>query len=201
MSMQGILVRQYDAPPIRRDEILRYAGVRGDAFSIEPMLSEYLREAQKVLTYSVCYTEFSIEEKENLLDLGFVTTESRDLQKNLSGCSSGIVFAATVGVALDRLIARSAATSPTKALLLQAIGAERIESLCDLFCRDLAGKQENYLLRPRFSPGYGDLPLEIQKNIFALLDCPKRIGLSLNQSLMLSPSKSVTALIGRELRK
>lgn len=201
MSMQGILVRQYDAPPIRRDEILRYAGARGDASSIEPTLSECLREAQKVLTYSVCYTEFSIEEKENLLDLGFVTTESRDLQKNLSGCSSGIVFAATVGVALDRLIARSAATSPTKALLLQAIGAERIESLCDLFCRDLAREQENYHLRPRFSPGYGDLPLEIQKNIFALLDCPKRIGLSLNQSLMLSPSKSVTALIGRELRK
>ena len=199
--MSGVFVRQYDAPPVRRYEILRYAGMRGDSSSIEPLLSECLEEAQKVLTYPLCYAEFSIQEKENLLDFGFLTTESRDLRKNLLGCSSGIVFAATVGLALDRLIARAATISPTKALLLQAIGAERIESLCDLFCRELSEKQKEYDLHPRFSPGYGDFPLESQKNIFALLDCSKRIGLSLNQSLMLSPSKSVTALIGRELRK
>ena len=186
---------------MRYKEILRYAGVRGDSSEIDPLLLECLEEAGGVLKYSVCYTEFSVEEKENFLDLGFLSTESRDLQKNLSGCSSGIVFAATVGIALDRLIARYAASSPTKAFLFQAIGAERIESLCDLFCRELAEEQREYLLRPRFSPGYGDLPLAVQENIFTVLDCPKRIGLSLNQSMMLSPSKSVTAFVGRELRK
>lgn len=199
--MSGVFVRQYAAPPVRREEILRYAGMRGDASSMEALLSECLAEAEKALTYSVCYAEFSIVEKENLLDLGFLATESRDLRKNLSGCSSGIVFAATVGLAIDRLIARFATASPTKALLLQAIGAERIESLCELFCRELSEERKEYRLHPRFSSGYGDLPLETQKNIFALLDCPRRIGLSLNQSMMLSPSKSVTAIVGMELRK
>jgi len=198
--MGTVLVRTYDAPPVRRDEILRYAGVRGAAEEIAPLLAECLEEADSALTYSVCYTEFSIQRTEEILDLGFVTTASRDLRKNLSGCSSGFVFAATVGLSLDRLISRYATISPTKALLLQAIGAERIESLCEAFCRDLSAEVGEDLLHPRFSPGYGDLPLALQKEIFALLDCPKRIGLHLNQSLLLSPTKSVTAIIGREKR-
>ena len=49
---------------------------------------------------------------------------------------------------------------------------------------------------PGFSPGYGDLPLDLQREIFAALDCPKRIGVSLNESLLMSPSKSVSAIIG-----
>ena len=199
--MQSVFVRHYEAPPVRREEILRYAGVRGTLSEIEPLLEECLLEAEKVLSYSVCYAEFVLREMEDGLDLGFLVTESRDLRKNLDGCSAGIVFAATVGLGLDRLITRASATSPTKALLFQAIGAERIESLCDRFCRDLAEEQGEYRNHPRFSPGYGDLPLSVQTNIFALLDCPKRIGLSLNQSLLLSPSKSVTAIVGRELRK
>jgi 5-methyltetrahydrofolate--homocysteine methyltransferase len=53
-------------------------------------------------------------------------------------------------------------------------------------------------LRPRFSAGYGDLPLEYQKKIFDLLDPHTQIGLTLNDSYLMSPSKSVTALIGVE---
>ena len=53
-------------------------------------------------------------------------------------------------------------------------------------------------LRPRFSAGYGDLPLEYQRRIFDLLDPPTHIGLTLNDSYLMSPSKSVTALIGVE---
>ena len=51
-------------------------------------------------------------------------------------------------------------------------------------------------VRPRFSPGYGDLPLALQREVFAALDCPRRIGLTLSDSLLMSPTKSVTALIG-----
>ena len=57
-------------------------------------------------------------------------------------------------------------------------------------------KEYNTGLEPRFSPGYGDLPLSAQKNIFAVLDPERRIGLTLNSSLLMSPSKSVTAFVG-----
>ena len=94
---------------------------------------------------------------------------------------------------VDRLIAKYNRISPSKALIFQAIGAERAESLCDLFCDEM---KEKYSTNPRYSPGYGDLPLDIQRDIFAVLDCPRKIGLTLNDSLLMSPSKSVTAIIG-----
>ncbi len=55
---------------------------------------------------------------------------------------------------------------------------------------------EGRALRPRFSPGYGDLAIDAQKDIFALLDCERQIGLTLGDSLLMSPGKSVTAFAG-----
>lgn len=90
---------------------------------------------------------------ETLLDLGFLQTDSQGLCRNLQGCDKVILFAATVGLAPDRLIAKYGRLSPTKALCMQAIGAERIESLCDAFCDELAADYaaEGYQTRPRFS--------------------------------------------------
>ncbi len=180
-----IYTKTFDAPPVDRREILRYAGVRGNAPEIESLLEECLKEAEDKLTYQVCYSDFPLEFNEYTTNLGFAETNSKALRKSLDGCQSIILFAATVGIGIDRLIARYAVLSPTKSLLFQAIGAERVEALCDAFSP-----------LPRFSPGYGDLPLELQRDIFAALDCPRRIALSLNESLLMSPSKSVTAIIG-----
>ena len=124
------------------------------------------------------------------LDLGFTVTHSRDLQKNLKGCCRIILFGATVGLELDRLIARYGRLSPSKALCFQAIGAERIESLCNAFNDEIDEifREQGMYTRPRFSPGYGDLPINMQKDIFAALDCPRKIGLSLNESLLIGVS-------------
>lgn len=196
--MNTVYTNTYDAPEFNMKEILRYAGVRESRGELEALLSSCIKEIKGRLTYKVCYSEFPISLCGELLDLGFIRTESRGLKKNLEGCESVVLFAATVGIEIDRLIARNASLSPAKALFFQAIGAERIESLCDTFNRDIADRKalEGYAARPRFSAGYGDFKLEAQKEIFAALDCPRRIGLSLNESLLMSPSKSVTAIIG-----
>ena len=65
------------------------------------------------------------------------------LSKNLSGCKTAVIFAATVGLMPDRLISRYGVSSPAKALVFDAIGAERIESLCDHFCEDLKEKNDD----------------------------------------------------------
>ena len=191
-------LRVYDAPPIDRGEILRYAGCRLEAPEISALIEECLAEMRDALSYRVCFREFDIALTENVLHLGFADCRSSDLAKNLTGCNRIIVFAATVGIAPDRMVARYGALSPTKALLAQAIGAERIEALCDAFCQDIARERDalGERLCPRFSPGYGDLPLELQKKIVAALDCQRKIGLTVNESLLLSPTKSVTAIIG-----
>ena len=175
-----VCTKNYAAPPVDRREILRYAGVRGDALEIEALLQECLAEVEGKLIYKVCCDTFPVS--------FFDPLGSEGLKKHLEGCREAVIFAATVGIGIDRLIARYSSISPTKALLFQAIGAERIEALCDEFNAELGGG--------RFSPGYGDLPLEFQKEIFKILDCPKRIGLTLNESMLMSPSKSVTAIIG-----
>lgn len=196
--MSLVTVRSFDAPEYNEKEIFRYAGAREASDELSALVRECLDEVEGKLTYKVCFCEFPVKKREDVLDLGFARTNSRDLAKNLDGCESVVLFGATVGLALDRLIAKYARISPSKALVFQAIGAERIESLCDAFNREITidKKREGKTCRPRFSPGYGDLPIEMQRDIFRALDCQRKIGLALNESLLVSPTKSVTALIG-----
>lgn len=194
-----IYTKVYSPPPVDKREALRYARA-GEGDEISALLQECIDEAEGRLTYKVCYGEFDISCVGEELDLTFAKTESRLLMKNLGGCHKIVLFCATVGVEMDRLIAKYAATSPAKSLMLDALGSERVEALCDLFNSEIAqtARDGRCKAHPRFSPGYGDLPLEIQRAIFAVLNPEKRIGVMLNDNLFMSPSKSVTAIIGIE---
>ncbi len=186
--MRGI-VAEFPQPPVNRKEIFRYLNAQDSR--LEALVDECLEELLPLLSYRVCSAPFPLTFGETTVDLGFALTDSKDLRKNLRGCNEITVFAATVGIAPDRLLARYQVISPAKALCINAIATERIEALCDAFTQT-QGK-----CRPRFSPGYGDLPLELQRQIFAALE-PGNIGLTLNESLLMSPAKSVTAIIGKE---
>ena len=190
-----VITKTYNAPTVSEKDILRYANCKSNDTNIISIMREYLKEAENNIIYKVCYKEFPLIIENGVCNLGSLKINSDDLMINLKDCDSVILFAATIGVGIDRLITRYSSVSPTKALFFQAIGAERIEALCDTFCSDI--KEEYHAeLKPRFSPGYGDLPLNFQKDIFSCLDCEKCIGLYLNDSLLMSPSKSVTAFIG-----
>ena len=190
----------YSEPPLSRDEILRYAGVKMGGEELSHIISEVLTTVLPGLRYKVVYKEIPIICRGACVDFGFYTAESRSLMTNLSGCDRVVLFAATVGTHIDRAILRYSAISDTKALIAEAVGTERIEALCDTFTEDIRHKYSamGYKARPRFSPGYGDLPLEMQREIFRQLDPAGKIGLTLNSSLLMSPSKSVTAIIGLE---
>jgi len=193
-----ICTESFPAPPVCREDILRYAGAREAVPEVSILLEETLREAQNCLCYKVCWQKLPAAQKGGELDLTFASTRSERLRHHLEGCSHIILFGATVGIGLDRLIARYGKTSPAKALLLQAVGAERIEALCNLFSEKIKNETaaEGLHVTSRFSPGYGDLPLELQQDIFRTLNSSGKIGLTLTESLMMSPSKSVTAIIG-----
>lgn len=193
-----ILTKTYTEPPINKAEILRYAGCNSNDLNINNLINDCIGECAGKLLYKVCYTEVPIEVTENIINLSFTNIQSYSLYKNLKNCSSAIIFGATIGIEIDRLIHKYSASSPSKALIFQAIGAERIESLVNLFNNDIENEltERNLFTVPRFSPGYGDFTISTQKDIFRLLDCPRKIGLSLNESMIMSPSKSVTAIIG-----
>ena len=190
-----IITKSYSEPPFCEAEILRYAGCKSADDEMRRLLNSCIDEARAVLCYNVCRRELTFTADGNNCDFGCFSFSSEKLAKNLCGCRSVILFCATVGIGLDRLIAKYNRVSPSRAVMLQALGSERVEALCDMFCKDIS-ESRAIILRPRFSPGYGDLPLTVQRDIFATLECPKRIAVFLNDSLLMSPSKSVTAFAG-----
>lgn len=191
--MVTVYQKAFTLPEIDKREALRYAGVRGRAAEVETLFEECVTELSLLFHPKVCWCRLGIDDAVQVPEIAKMLS-SNGLAKHLDGCSEIVVFAATVGVEIDRAISRYGAISPTKSLLASAIGSERIETLCDCF-ESFIGK-EGREMRKRFSPGYSDLPLDSQKDIFSLLNCPRMIGVALNDSLLMSPSKSVSAIIG-----
>lgn len=194
-----VLIKNYNTVSINTNEILRYAGVKKASINDKQLIDECLLETKDVFRYSVCYAIFPVNVTKNEVDLGFIKTTSKNLADNLKDCDKAIVFCSTIGLGIDRLIAKYGVISPSKALIFQAIGAERIESLCNLFNEEMVKEYKN--LKPRFSPGYGDLDLNLQADIFRALDCSKKIGVNLTDKFLMMPSKSVTAIIGISNKK
>ena len=186
-----VYVKTYDAPPVDKKEILRYMGMKKEDEEIVGIIDEALEEVYPSLSYKVCYTHIPVD-SDGCINL-VSKVNSNNLKKNLKGAKEAVLFCATIGIEIDRLINKYSKLSPVKALCFQGIGAERIEALCDAFCNDIKGE---YNLKPRFSPGYGDFDVSYQKEIFKILEPFKKIGVALNESMLMSPSKSVTAIVG-----
>ena len=191
-----VYVKEFGELPVNKKEILRYAGAGENSPELDEKIDECIEEI--ALKSKVCFCEFPVKIYDDYIDLSFVKSQSEDLRKNLKDCTSVVLFCATVGIEIDRLIWRYSTVSPLRSLLFQAIGTERIESLCDAFNDYIKNEKrcEGKYTKPRFSAGYGDFPIETQKDIIRVLDASRKIGVTLNESLLMSPSKSVTAIIG-----
>jgi cobalamin-dependent methionine synthase I len=177
--------------------VWRYAGYRGDPpdeeSELHEILQEVIAELPNLLSCRLCYREFSLSDG----DFPF-SCDSEQLKNMIDGCERIVLFAVTLGLNFDRYLLRYSRAFPVKALLLQALGGERAEALAEHFCcvkREEYQKQ-GYTITRRFSPGYGDWPLRGQKEIMELLQCHKNIGVTLNESFLMTPTKSITAVFG-----
>lgn len=186
---------------VPRKEVWRYLGYTGNNKD-EPtaqLIEECIEELEEACTPKSTSKEFFLTLKDkNRISFATIEVESKNLFKNLERCERIIVFAATLGVQADFLIKKYSKIQMSKAVVMQAASAAMIEEYCDEKQEELVRKkqQEGFYLRPRFSPGYGDFDIKSQKTFIQLLECPKKIGLSVTDSLILAPSKSVTAVIG-----
>lgn len=183
---------------VDKKETLRYLGYWGveSLNGIESAYSECEKAALKAASPRACYATFNVQagEREGELNLGFAKVYSKNLYANLTGCNKIAVFAATLGGEFDRLILKWEKLSPAKAVILQAMGAALIEQWCDKVNADISKKYKN--TKPRFSCGYGDLDISLQKDVFSALSVTKNVGICLNESCFMTPVKSVTAIVG-----
>lgn len=186
--------------PIRKSEVLRYLGYKKHidiSAETDQLVDECIEDLKKVIQPSMTYQRFPLIRHDGILDISGMEISSQSLSKNLENCEEVYLFAATAGIGIDRMIKRAELTNMAKAAIYQAAGAEIVECICDELNEKLAAKvkKEGYFLKPRFSPGYGDTTLELQKDFERLLHMSE-IGIHLNASLLMVPSKSVTAFIG-----
>lgn len=190
---------------LNHKEIYRYLGYRNNTpdAQILQMIDGVLIELKKNINPKNIYKIYSCDvdgDKISLLTDGELIAEfeSTGLAGNLKQCKKVVLFAATLGIEIDKLINKYEILNIAKASVVQSCAAACIEKYCDMIQEDIKikAKDEQLYVRPRFSPGYGDLTLMAQKDIFRILECTKRMGLTLTQSLMMYPTKSVTAFIG-----
>ncbi|WP_075720146.1 vitamin B12 dependent-methionine synthase activation domain-containing protein [Roseburia sp. 499] len=190
---------------VDRKETLRYLGYRGSQLDeqTEKMIEEVTAELERDSLPKSVYREYDCKVVENQVRIGQYTVVSNHLAKNLQGCERAVILAATIGRAADLMIKKYSVVNMAKATVVQAAGASAIENYVDEVEDEIRKSAESrgLYLRPRFSPGYGDFPLECQKDIFQMLECSKRIGITLTEGNLMMPTKSVTAVIGLTTEK
>lgn len=180
-------------------EALRYLGVRGEPSG---SLREQMREVAAQLTGEVtpryAYRVFDLERTDDGFALAGTPTvlTGATAARMLAGSHKAAILACTLGARFDRMLSEAQARDMARAVMLDACAGALVEAGCDAAQAELAGRFPGKYLTDRFSPGYGDLPLELQGELCALLDTAKRLGLYVTESCMLNPVKSVTAVIG-----
>lgn len=185
----------------RTKEAVRYLGYGSHAVDdhIRSLIDSSFEELERVAGKRIVYRIFDVSiEVDGRLKIGQLYIDSKNLKKNLRECTQAIVLGATLGTGVDMLLRKYALTDMARVIVLQACGAAMLEEYLDQWQQDMTEEmlKQNLYLRPRFSPGYGDFAIEHQEMIIRMLDASKKIGLTLTDSMMMTPTKSVTAIIG-----
>ncbi|MBP0962272.1 MAG: methionine synthase [Oscillospiraceae bacterium] len=183
---------------IDREQALRYMAYKGGAIS-ETALAE-LEECEKKLLETVrpvfVYRVFRIKGLYPLeLENGPVF-EGNDISTHLEGCEYAAVFAVTIGADVDALIRRLQVGDMAKSVITDALASAAAEQATDLAEDEIRKSLPGKYFTWRYSPGYGDLPLSVQPKLLKVLNAGKTAGIVLQKENMMSPMKSVTAIMG-----
>lgn len=186
-------------PQLNTDEVLRYMGCppeKADGF-LRAQVEACARELLGAVRPRWSCRELSLTPEEGGVRLeGGLLLPGKDLKVHLAGCDRGLVFCATLGAEVDALVRRTERLDMARALTLDCCASAAVEAVCDRIEEELQGKFPGCSFPFRYSPGYGDLPLEVQAPLLELLDAPRRVGLCATENHLLTPRKSVTAILG-----
>lgn len=187
---------------LSKPEVLRYLGYRGTVIPlaldqlIDQCIDEVLQTVQPQYIYrkfAICHTDDGVQIEQTPILL-----TGNSIREHLLHCNEIYLLAVTIGIQADRMIRKKMATAPDEGVICNSAFGVAIEQVADLADEQIQqecakdGKNTTW----RFSPGYGDLPLTPQKQIIQVLQTQQAIGLTVTDSLILTPTKSVTAIIG-----
>lgn len=175
---------------INRQEAVRYLGDSG----------VQMNDAMSSLM-DICEKELLAAAKPKYLYKTVILSESglvkgNSVTEHLKDCDKGIILCATIGAEVDKLIRTAQITDMAKAVVLDSMASVAVEQVCTRLDDIIAQENPQMYFTWRFSPGYGDYPIELQETFLKLLDAQRKIGLCTNENSILTPTKSVTAIMG-----
>ena len=181
---------------LNANEILLYLGHRGS--DIPEELAQQIEYCRKKVEHAAAPR--LVYRRVTLTDgtTAAFQLDGKDIKELLRPCREAVFCAVTLGSDLEKLLARQEITNMADALIMDACASTAVENVIQNFEDDLRRQVQNQgmYLTDRYSPGYGDLPLECQANWCRVLDAGRRIGLHVTSDHIMIPRKSVTAVMG-----
>lgn len=187
---------------IPKKEVLRYLGHKNQEINgnIDRLIDETIKEAKELVNPKkvVARYKITINDTGVSLDNTNLILTGEDIKNHLKYSKDIYIMAVTLGSAIEKKIAYYEKIDLTKAVILDSCATTAVEEFCDLIEEDIKkiAESEHKGITFRYSPGYGDLPIDIQKDFLDTLNATKTIGLSVSSHNLLMPRKSVTAIIG-----
>ena len=169
------------------DEALRYLGVKSDPDGV--------LHAQMIPLAAALQRGVRPRSTWVLTDKAALALPGHKAGKMLADCRQCAVLVCTLGAEFDLWVRREQMRDMARAAMLDALGSAYIEAACDAAEEAIRARLPGLYLTDRFSPGYGDLPLAVQPTLLTLAG-GSRIGVTLTDTMLMVPQKSVTAIIG-----
>ena len=178
------------------NEALRYLGVRGPANeALRSRMTSLAAEVSSRIIPRHIWRVLPLRNGNQGILLGNLLLPGRSAAGMLAESRTCALMVCTLGAAFDAWLRQLQARDMSRAVMLDALGSALIESACDKVETEIAGRFPKHYLTDRFSPGYGDLPLALQPELLSAAEA-QRIGVTVSEACLMSPLKSVTALIG-----
>lgn len=171
-------------------EALRYLGVKQADDALLAQASALAQELQNRII-----PRFTWRAVDLINNSGFRIPDSELSRRVLADCHTAAVLVCTLGAEFDLWVRQLQVRDMALAALLDALGSAYVESGCDAAEEAIRTRYPGMYLTDRFSPGYGDFPLEAQQKLLDFTQA-RRIGVTLTDSLLMTPQKSVTAVVG-----
>ena len=149
------------------------------------------KEVLAVMVPRAVWRILPVEELEPIL-------RGKDIRRLLEGCPEAVLMALTLGSELERRLMREEVTNMSNAYVLDVCASQAVEDAADEMERRLRAeiRLKGKYLTNRYSPGYGDFPLGIQRSVLEYLNAARAIGLTLTPTNLMVPRKSITAVMG-----
>ena len=188
---------------ISESEVYRYLGYDETKHiltdEIRMLITKCIRQMLDTIEPKVTVSPvLPVSREEDGVMVGSCRLSGKDIAAHLDKCQEAVFMAATLGNKIDMLIRRTETLNMAEAVILDAASNVAIEQVCQMEedrIREEIIRSGRYLTI-RFSPGYGDLPIQTQHEFLRMLDAPRKIGLSVTSSHIMTPRKSITSIMG-----